>query len=108
MYLQKEQWFALVAYGVGWTLTSFLFIATIVTEAGELPKQPQTNIVTGYWMVQGISPVTKEIKYCHTCKIYRPPRSIHCAFCDKCILKFDHHCIWLGKCIGSRNYKFFI
>lgn len=48
------------------------------------------------------------LKYCHTCHIFRPPRSHHCSICDACIEKQDHHCIWLGVCIGRRNYIFFV
>ncbi|XP_055513775.1 palmitoyltransferase ZDHHC5-A-like isoform X2 [Leucoraja erinacea] len=46
-------------------------------------------------------------KWCHICKIYRPPRCRHCYSCDVCIEDLDHHCFFLKKCIGKRNHRFF-
>jgi hypothetical protein len=36
--------------------------------------------------------------------LLQPPRTRHCHDCDKCVLQFDHHCIWLGTCIGKKNH----
>lgn len=44
---------------------------------------------------------TIDAQYCATCKIHRPIRASHCRRCDCCVEVFDHHCQFVGKCIGA-------
>lgn len=48
------------------------------------------------------------IKFCRICNVFKPPRTNHCYECNACVKAFDHHCPWLGTCVGQRNYRFFI
>lgn len=49
-----------------------------------------------------------KVTFCTHCANYRPHRAHHCRVCRKCVLRFDHHCVWVGNCVGYRNHKAFV
>ena len=28
--------------------------------------------------------------------------------CQRCVEKFDHHCVYINNCLGYRNHKYFM
>ena len=47
-------------------------------------------------------------RYCGVCEVYQPPDAAHCPDCNVCVDGYDHHCPWMGICIGKDNFKSFM
>ena len=46
---------------------------------------------------------------CKRCALPRPDElTHHCSVCDKCVLNMDHHCYFMGNCIGKHTLKYFV
>lgn len=48
------------------------------------------------------------MRWCVFCAVWQPVRTKHCDKCAKCVRKFDHHCFWVGACVGERNHPRFV
>ena len=109
-----QQGYGLVPVGCGVvaavTLASLWTAAT--TDPGILPRWPRPRPEDGAVDQDGVPLIlpmlhdfslggaTHQLKLCSTCNIYRSPRVSHCSECDNCVLDLDHHCPWVGACIG--------
>jgi len=106
----KGIYFTLVLDFLLFLLTLFHFGTASTIDPGVIPRttdeEEDSSLAPLYHNVV-IRDVNVQMKWCTTCKFYRPPRSSHCSVCDSCVQNFDHHCPWLGNCIGRRNYRFF-
>ena len=45
---------------------------------------------------------------CKWCAQFKPDRAHHCRVCKACVLRMDHHCPWIGTCVGFGNHKPFL
>ncbi|KAH7928299.1 zf-DHHC-domain-containing protein, partial [Leucogyrophana mollusca] len=46
---------------------------------------------------------------CRKCGVMRPERAHHCRICNRCVLKFDHHCpVRINQCVGLHNERHFM
>ncbi|KAH9971946.1 zf-DHHC-domain-containing protein [Lactifluus volemus] len=46
---------------------------------------------------------------CSKCGETKPERTHHCRVCNRCVLKFDHHCpVRINQCVGLYNERHFV
>ncbi|KAI5581968.1 hypothetical protein POPTR_007G060100v4 [Populus trichocarpa] len=80
----------------------------VITVEGSQSERniPGSNVTSWTKLVLDMYPPGTSIRNlkCSYCNVEQPPRAKHCHDCDKCVLQFDHHCVWLGTCIGRGNH----
>jgi len=112
--------------GVFFLLTIIFFLLTSLSDPGIIPRKEMFELfgpvpeqytlkIIEEYLKQDLMPTIDKLnelhrtfKFCTTCRIHRPPRASHCTYCDNCIEVFDHHCSFIGNCVGKRNYRYFV
>ncbi|XP_027914543.1 probable protein S-acyltransferase 4 isoform X3 [Vigna unguiculata] len=128
--LSHEFWFPVVVVGGVLTVLDLIFLLmTSGRDPGIVPRNSRPpefddtfDIPTpSMEWINGTTPHLKlprtkdvivnghivKVKFCDTCLLYRPPRTSHCSICNNCVERFDHHCPWVGQCIGTTTYENF-
>ncbi len=49
-----------------------------------------------------------QVYFCEYCLIIQSEPTKHCKLCEGCCCRFDHHCIFITKCVGLKNHRSFI
>lgn len=85
------------------SLSLFSFFVCVLTDPGHVPS----SFVPDVEATNDFAKDNAERKKCDKCFGYKPPRTHHCRVCRRCVLKMDHHCLWINNCVGYWNYKAF-
>ncbi|EEF30829.1 zinc finger protein, putative [Ricinus communis] len=111
-----EGWFGLmtspgIMNAVVFTAMAFMCILNyayaIFTDPGRVPSTYTPDIEDADNPVHEIKRKGGDLRFCQKCSHFKPPRAHHCRVCKRCVLRMDHHCIWINNCVGHANYKVF-
>jgi len=77
------------------TLKACLFLMLLLRDPGSLPVDHKQSLE---YLYESNDPAS----ICVPCKRLHCNRSRHCFLCGHCVQKFDHHCPWIGNCVGTK------
>ena len=114
-FIEKESYAPVVLYTIFLVIGLYHLIIVATHDPGYIPKQTsifttKANTALNEYITSPKAIIVQhrgtliKLKFCKTCMLFRPPRTSHCSICDLCVEEFDHHCPWIGNCVGKRNY----
>ena len=93
-------------------LTTILYIAAAMVDPGYLPRgssDGKSSSGGGSGTSRGpLSTPLLDHPQCMHCLAHQVLRAKHCHDCGRCVRQLDHHCWWLGNCVGAGNHRLFI
>jgi hypothetical protein len=43
------------------------------------------------------------LRMCQKCRLRQPVQTTHCNSCGVCVYGYDHHCGFMGQCVGGKT-----
>lgn len=96
---RKSAFIAFLFYNFLCLMTLWSMVMAGFTDPGGIPAG---------FAVKDAAEANDDRRVCRKCFKLKPDRCHHCRHCKRCILRMDHHCPWIGNCVGYRNHGHFL
>lgn len=116
VFIYIDRWFGLttspgIMNAIVFTAVAFMctfnYAVAILMDPGRVPSTFMPDVEDESSPIHEIKRKGGDLRFCQKCSQYKPPRAHHCRVCKRCVLRMDHHCIWINNCVGHANYKVF-
>ena len=68
----------------------FIFLSVMMSSSSYIECSKQIQFVS---LMETFDPET----LCPFCQVIRLPQSRHCNICNRCVDRYDHHCLWVNN-----------